>query len=405
MIPMPLAADELLALSEDLRHGPYLMQPHVQLLDLDHRVLSDLSDRVTAGQVDFKLDGKVSTRTCSIELVDPSREIAIDGADVSDGALFYDKMISAGVRVKGPRVGRWVTIPVFCGPMTNAARAGWTAKVTAQGKERLATGMVWEPRNYVATSPKIATIRSLLEETGEDPDRILLPNLPGRLPKDISLGRTDRAWPPVVSIADSMSRQALYDGRGDFRIRAWPEDPVLTITDGTGGTILSHPEVTYDSWQGFNGVWVRGPLKRSGKRPSAVVWLPGNHPLSPMARRRGGVLFRQALVVENAKVRTDGEAREIAERHLRRLVRETVSVKVDVMPNWLLEPADVVAVQTPALGHLEQTLGEFSLPLTAGVPMSLGVVKHLQRPTRRRRSKVPPAPPARPRRPRSRRAA
>lgn len=405
MIPMPLDADEMIALVDDLRFGPYLMQPRVQLLDRDHNVLSDLSDRVTAGQVDCKLDGKVSTRTCRIDLVDPARQIAIDGDDVSDGALYYDKMISAAVRVKGPRLGRWVTIPVFCGPLTNAAREGWTAKVTAQGKERLATGMVWEPRTYVATTPKITAIRSLLEETGEDPARILLPGLRARLPKDVSLGRTDRAWPPVVSIADSMSRQAMYDGRGDFRVRAWPEDPVLTITEGRGGTILTQPNVTYDSWQGFNGVLVLGPLKRSGKRAKAEVWLPRNHPLSPWSLQRGGVPFRVALLVENAKVRTNAEAREIAERHLRRLVRETVSVKVDVMPNWLLEPADVVAIQTPALGHLEQTLGEFSLPLTAGVPMSLGVVKHLQRPTRRRRTASTPAPPARARRPRSRRAA
>lgn len=394
MIPLPLDADEMVALHDDMRYGPYLMQPSVQMLSLDHEVLADLSDRVTAGQVDCKLEGKVSTRSCSVTLVDPRREVAIDGADAGDGALFYDKMISASVRFKGPRIGRWIDIPLFCGPMTNGARTGYTAVVTAQGKERLATGMIWTTRTYTAGTQKIAVVRDLLEQTGEAPSRILLPDLTARIPKDIPLDRLDTSWPSVMSVTASMNRQGMYDGLGDFRVRNWPDDPKVVLTDGNGGTILTHPEVTYDQYAGWNGVCVRGPVKRSGKRIEKTIWLPRAHPLSPWSRQRGGVPFRMAYVVTNEKVRTEGEAEQVAQRYLRRLVREIVNVRADVMPNWLLEPADVVAFRTLELGNIEQVLREFSLPLTAGTAMSIGATKVLTRAVKRRGRGAQPARPA-----------
>ena len=386
MIPLPLDATELEALAEDMRRGPYLLQPSVQMLSLDHEVLADLSDRVMEGQVDCKLDGRVSTRSATITLVDPAQQVAIDGQDPAAGALFYDKMIAAGVRFKGPRIGRWVHIPVITGPLSTASRAGHTAQITVQGKERLATGQVWTARTYQAGTQKVEVLRNLLEETGEAPGRIQLPGLTGRIPKDLGLDRLDTTWPSVMSLATSMNRQAMYDGRGDFRLRAWPEDPKVVLTDGTGGTILTRPEVTYDQYAGWNGVWVRGPVKKNGKRVQSTMWLPREHPLSPWSRARGGVPYRMALRVDSPKIRSQAEADEVAERHLRRLVREVVNVRVDVMPNWLLEPGDVYAIRTLALGNVEQVATEFSLPLTAGVSMSLGAVKRLQRPVRRKKT-------------------
>ncbi|NUO57306.1 MAG: hypothetical protein HOV78_11620 [Hamadaea sp.] len=387
MIPMPLDADELVALHDDMRYGPYLMQPSVQMLDLDHGLISDLSDRVVDGQVDCKLEGKIATRSLSLTLVDPAREVAIDGEDVGDGALFYDKMISAGIRFKGPRLGRWVRIPIFCGPMTNGGRSGYTAQVTAQGKERLATGMVWDAKNVTAGTKKVTAISDALVATGEDPARIQLPDIPGKIPNDILLERTDNEWASVVvPVSASTNRQGLYDGRGDYRLRVWPDDPAVVFTDGNGGTILTHPEVKYDQYAGWNGVWVKGQRKPTGKRVESVLWLPENHPCSPWSRKRGGVPFRMAYVVTNSKVRNQAEADDLAERYLRRLAREIVNVTADVMPNWLLEPGDVIAFRTLELGNIEQVLSEFSLPLLPGVSMSVGATKVLQRPIKNRRN-------------------
>lgn len=378
MIPLPLDADELEALHGDMARGPYLMQPSVQMLSLDHEVLADLSSRVLDGQVDCKLEGKAATRSLSLTLADPAREVAIDGEDASDGGLFYDKLITAAVRIKGPRLGRWVEIPVFCGPISNAGRAGFTALITGQGKERLAMGMIWEPRTYSAGLAKVTVIRDLLEQTGEDPARIQLPDLAGRIPKDIGLLRTDTAWPAVREVSESMNRQGFYDGRGNYRLRSWPDDPKVVFTTGTGGTILTHPEVTYDQYAGWNGVWVKGPVKKNGKQITAIRWLPRDHPCSPWSRARGGVPFRKALVVQKEKIRSQAEADEIAERYLRRQAREIVNVTADVMPNWLLEPGDVVSFRTPELGNIEQVLREFSLPLRPGVAMSVGATKILK---------------------------
>lgn len=396
MIPLgDVDADELVALHDDMRYGPYLMQPSVQMLSLDHEVLADISDRVIDGQVDCKVDGRVSTRSIALTVFDPRGEVAIDGEDVGDGAFFYDKMIAAAVRFKGPRIGRWVTIPVYCGPITNGGRAGYTAKVTGQGKERLATGMAWEPIPFTAGTRKIDVIRAALEQTGEDPSRILLPELSSRIPKDISLDRTDNYWAGAVApTVESANRQGMYDGRGDFRMRGWPDDPKVVFTEGTGGTILTDPEVDYNQYAGWNGVWVKGQLKRSGKRIESIKWLPRNHKCSPWSRMRGGVPFKMAFEVENPKIRTQAEADELAERYLRRLAREIVNVTVDVMPNWLLEPGDVVAFRTLKLGNVEQMLREFSVPLRPGVPMSLGATKILKLHPKKRGTGAQPARPA-----------
>ncbi|MCM0622516.1 hypothetical protein [Nocardioides bruguierae] len=380
MIPLPLDDEEMTALLADMRRGPYLLQPSVQLLNLDHEILSDLSERVLDGQVDCSLSGTTTTRSLTVTLADPTREVPLDGADAADGALFYDKMIRAGVRIKGPRLGRWVTIPLFCGPLTNASRTGWTAQVTAQGKERLATGQVWDPTTYPAGSRKTDTIADLLVATGETRRRLHVPDLRARQPKDLTLRRTDTTWPSVSQLATSLNRQAMYDGRGDFRLRRWPDDPRARFRDGNGGTILTDPVVTYDEYSGWNGVLVRGPLKRTGRTIQVARWLPRQHQLSPWARRRGGVPFRRAYVVTENSLRSRAEAVEIADRYMRRLVRETVKVTVDVMPHWLLEPGDVYAITTTAVGYLEQQITEMSIPLTGGTPMSLGATKRLRRP-------------------------
>lgn len=381
VIPLPeLTAAQTAALAADMQTGPYLMRPSVQMLDLDHRVLGDLSDRVMDGQVDVRLNGKVSQRSASVTFADPRREVAIDSADPARGALFYDNMLQIGIAFKGPRLGRWVTIPIFCGPITDAVRSGNVARATCQDKSRLATGMAWSPKSYPKGAGRAATITSLLVGAGEHPARVKLPSGGGRLPGDLVVGRTDRAWQPVLSIAEAWNRQGMYDGRGDFRVRSWPTDPKVVFRDGPNGTILTAPEVTYSSYEGFNGVWVRGKAKPNGKRPEATVWLPAAHPLSPTARARRGVPFRVAFVVESNKVRTDAEARALADLHLRRLVREVVNVTVDVMPNWLLEPGDVIAIQTRAIGHVEQLLTEYSLPLMPGAVMSVGAVKQVPRP-------------------------
>lgn len=388
MIALPLTAAELSRLLDDLRFGPYLMRTVVHMLDRDHRILEDLSDRFLDGQVDAKLEGRVTTRTLSITLADPRREVALDGKTASAGALFYDKMLAVSVELRGPRLGRWISVPVFCGPITNAARTGWQAQATAQGKERLATAMLWESHTYKRGLTRVGVVRDLLQRTGESTSRIALPDSRARLPKDLAFGRTDRAWPLVRDLTDGLNRQGLYDGRGDFRMRIWPEDPVVTFRDGTGGTILTEPEVSYDSWSGFNGVWVRGPARKDGTRHEAVVWLPRAHPLSPWSLARGGVPQRLAYIEESNTIRSDAEATTRAETVLRRLVRETVNVSLDVMPNWLLEPGDIYAVHTTAVGRIEQQLTEFSLPLTIGVGMSLGATKVLRRPTRTPRSRT-----------------
>lgn len=386
-----LSAADLVALQLDMVYGPYLMRPDVQMLTLDHAPISDLSGRVLDGQVDCKLEAKVATRSATLTLADPRREVAIDGVSAAAGAVFYDKQIQIGIWFKGPRLGRWILIPVFCGPITEASREGWQTTITSQGKERLATGMVWEPRTYPAGSKRIDVVRDLLARAGEHPSRILTTDLPGSLPKPLALLRNDNAWTAAKGILESINRQGLYDGRGDFRTRSWPNDPKITFRGGLdiGGTMLTQPKVTYPEATSWNGVWVRGPKKPNGKRPEFTSWLPANHPLSPWARQRNGAPFRMAYAVEANSVRTVAEAREVADRHLIRLVREIVNIEVEVMPNWLLEPGDVVAFTSPALGYAEQVLKEFSLPVVGGASMVLGAVKSVSRPQRKVR-KAPP---------------
>lgn len=391
-----LTAVELVELEADMRTGPYLMRPVAHLLDLEHRVLDDLSDLILDGQVDCKVDGttamRATTRTLSLTLADPVRQVALDGTSAAAGAAFYDKMIHAAIDFKGPRLDRWVRIPVFTGPIVSATRPGLSASITAQGKERLAGGMVWQTKVYKKGSSKVAAIRDLLEGAGEAPGRIKLPGTDSRLPKDLAIERRDPAWTHVRDLVAGMGRQGMYDARGDFRIRPWPGDAQWLVRDGEGGNIVTDPQVTYDAFDGYNGVRIVGPEK-SGKRIVYTAWLPAAHPLSPAARARGGVPFRRALAPEPIKhLRTEAEAKGYAGYYLKRLGREIVKIQVDVLPNWLLEPADVVAIATLGLGRAEQVMNEFTIPLMPGVPMSLGV----SRPVGRARPNLPVRNPNRP---------
>lgn len=392
MISLPaLTGAELRALVDDMRLGPYIARPSVQLLDLDHNLLDDLSDRVIDGQVDWKLGpvgrlgGAVSASSATLTLADTSKVVAVDGNSATTGAVFYDQMLSAGVEFAGPRLGRTIRIPLFTGPLTKAVRANGQLAVNCEGKERLATGMVGQTVTYRRGTDKLAVVKDLLIRAGEHPTRIQAPGNASNLPDDLTLTDQDLPWNSVRAVAASMNRHALYDGRGNFRVRNPSADPVWTATDtvnspdGLGGALLTAPEVTYDGFNGYNGVRVTGPTY-SGRRISVTVWLPAGHPLSPTSRKRNGVPYKRYLVMEQSLMRDAAEANEIAIAALRRMTREFITVTADILPMWLLEPGDVVAWRVGGIGYLEQTLTDFSVPLLPGAPMSLGATKPIPRP-------------------------
>lgn len=376
MIILPdLSAAEMAALVADLRYGPYLMQPVVKMLDLDHRELDDLSGRFLDGQVDVNPAGT----TMTVTIVDPRRQIALDGSSPATGAIFYDKMLAASVRIKGPRIGRWVTIPAFCGPVTSGSRSGPTAVINCGSKQSLALGAIWKSTVYKAGARKAAVITDLLVNAGEAPSRIKVPGLPATLPKDLAIPAIDPAYPYVADLVRSTGRQGFYDVRGDFRVRDFPRDPTLLFADGEGGNVLAEPEVTYDAYEGFNGVQVIGAAT-AGKRVSYTAWLPAGHPLSPEARKRGGVPYRRPYQIKNNSIRSVAEAKHVALEYLFRFGRETVKATVEVMPNWLLEPDDVVTIDTRLTGRLDQAIDTFSLPLAPGGSMTLGANRVIKRP-------------------------
>lgn len=377
MIPLGLSvADELAYLNALNTH--HTIHTTVQLLDLNHSRVADLSPRFLDGQVDVDADAEVS-RSAKISLLDPNRSLAVDSRDPGEGALHMDRMIRLVYSVRVPAVG-WVDCPVFCGPVTKVGRTNDRLEVEAQGKESLASQAIWRPITLRKGMNKVDAIRMLMRERAGE-TRFTFPELPdSRLPKDLSLGRGSVAWIEARRLAHTMNRQLFYDGRGYLRLRQEPTTYGYTFADGPGGNIESPVKVSYDSTVIRNAVHVTAG-NPPGKTKPISVFLAADpeHPLSPVRLGRkleDGTVIPRFLVetINEPSLRDTAEARLLAETRLRSLLLQHVDVNLDTFPIPHLEPGDQLRVETREFST-EFRLRQFSLPLGPDASMAIGYMK------------------------------
>jgi hypothetical protein len=377
MIPLGLSsADRRTLLATMFDH--HRMRVLVQSTALDGSFDADLSDKLLDGQVDVDISGDV-TRTASLTLLDPNGSLDFDSDSPADAALFLDRMIRiwVGIRVDyGHGNGdEWQDIPVFTGPITSLSRDGSTVDIECQGKEALCMGAVWRPMTLKKNTGKVAAIRTILKERAGE-TRFDLPSLRARLPNAISLGREAVPWTRARQIARSLgNHQLFYDGRGVCRLRRWPHRPALTFH---ADTLLSEPQVSYAQDSTINAIFIKGGVpKGKRRRLTAEVFPTYRHPLSPARLGRNGVPRFLMESVENPHIRTVAAATHLARTRLRHGLAQAIDASFDVLPCYLLEPGDLVRAVPPSGSPVTVTAHTFSLPLTAGAPMTVGYLRNV----------------------------
>ena len=107
-------------------------------MSLEHDDLHDISDRLMDGQVTYDANAEITTRSLTMVLMDPNASLGFDTGNPTGGILFADRMVQVHYEVFSRGLWRWVSVPIFTGPVSKMTRNGSTISVEAQGKETLA---------------------------------------------------------------------------------------------------------------------------------------------------------------------------------------------------------------------------------------------------------------------------
>lgn len=374
MIPLGLTGAQEALFARHLASSHTLVTT-AHVLDLSEDTISNVSQLVLDGQVNVDADADV-TRSMSMTLLDRTHALNFDSDSPDDGTLYLDRMLKVEQSFLVPTVGR-VDVPIFTGPVVKFDRDGDEVSVECHGKEALALTESWRPLHLSRGTRKTEAIKTILgERAGEE--RFAFPELRSqRLQDPVNLGRLHKPWLAAQDIAESMNRQLFYDGDGVCRMRERPATSAFTFsTEGDRPNITGNVQITKDGTRLRNVVWVKGG-KRTGKRTGSATYAaiaPRNHPLSPWALGRNGTPRYFVEVVENDSIRTDADARRLAERVLRNRLLDVTEVTADTLPVPHLDPLDVVRFEVGDYAA-NIVLRKFTLPITVGGDMSVGTIR------------------------------
>ena len=380
MRTLGLDADQLRAFHA-LLFSHHTIDVRVSVLDLDHKYVGTLSDRLLDGQVTVDREAEV-TRALSLSLLDPDRGIQLDSDSPNDGALFMDRMIQVTLRVVEPAGVKAYPVTVFTGPIVKLERTGAVVKVEAQGKEMFGLARAWRGKTYKKGTRATTAIKGIVGGMmGEPASRIVVADSARKLPRNFSVGDDKLPWPTAVAIARSLGQQLYYDGDGVCRMRIMPDKPVLTLREGV--SVKSEPQAGFSISSAVNAVQVLGKKPKKPKkgskakgrnRPQARVVAARSHPLSPWRLGRSGGPRYLPLVIEEDSVTTVKQARELAAKELRKQLVQSIDVAYDAMTIPHLEAGDTVRVETSRFAANHRA-DKFVIPLTAAGDTSMGYVK------------------------------
>lgn len=352
----------------------------VLVTNLEHQVTGDISSALLDGQVDGKaeeLGGWRQSTASRLRLWDPKRELRFDTTRPLDGQLFFNRMIQLIYSVR-TSFG-WVEAPVFTGPIVAAYREGPFISVECLGKEHLARSSSYTARTFKKNRRKVEVIRELLELTGETSEYMNFPVTNHRLPNDMVLVGEDNIWEKAIYLAQSMGMFLYYDTRGIAQLKKPLANVVFTFRDqvnalpSVGPNVLSEPQPRFETDNIRNVVRVIGGPKVQGKpTPTATIWAPSGHPLSPWSLGRGEEPRILMDIIEDRDIRTAEEATKVATKALEQHLRKFVHVSFDALPVPFLEPWDICAVQTEGIIIPFFRLTEYSFPLRFSGQMSIG---------------------------------
>jgi hypothetical protein len=389
MINLGLSAADLKLFQLSLITG-YWMKATIQILDLNHVYLNDVSTKLISGQVN-KSFWDIVTSNATMELLDPDNQVGFDTSNPSEGALYSDRMIRIVYSVYSELLPRWVDVPIFCGPVTKVQRDDAILQVECQGKESLYVEpqMVWYSKTYPKGQKLVTAIKDLIgTRSGEQ--KFDLPEWTRTLKKDYSLTLETRTWDFARKLVGSrLVQQLFYDGRGYLRLRTCPTAPTFTFTEDW---LTSVPKLVFDSDAIRNTVRVKGATP-AGKTTqiTANAHLPASDASSATSLGRklaDGTVVQRHLVelVEDGDIDTQKEADQTARDTLDSLDLQNITFDFNSFPVPHLEQGDVFQLVT---GSFSRNLRakQFSIPLRAGEPQSNGTYRRLTPTTRKKRAR------------------
>lgn len=347
----------------------------VSLMDLNHNRISTLTDVFLGGQIIFD-DTQDVSRSASLTFLDPEHKMALDSNSPADAAFFIDRMIGVTYTVLSPDRMFYVNIPVFTGPITKMDRDWVTVRIECMGKEILALDPFWSPRTYRRGARRIDVVRALLSGLGET--KFSFTNSTSKLTKDLSLSSEHKPWTSARSVARNANLQLFYDGRGVAVLRPYPTAPVWTFTEGVGGTILSKPEIGYDSSNMINAVQVKGAIPKGKKAPlSYRATAPVGSPVYPYTIGRAGKPRVIPVFIDDDSLDTIAEVKKVATDRLNLGAYESVTAAFETLPIPHLELRDPYRISTPEVATTT-VLTQMTLPLVASETASIGYLKSLK---------------------------
>jgi hypothetical protein len=387
MINLSLSSSDLKKYQQSLITG-YNLKITIQILDLNHTYIDDVSDRLLTGQVNKDFFG-VTTTNATLDLLDPDNQVGFDTTNPSEGAIYADRMIKIIYSVFSDLLPRWVDVPVFCGPVIKVSRDGAILSVECQGKESLYVEpmMAWTAKTYAKGTKLVSAVRDLLTNKGGE-TRFDLPEWTRTLKKDIGLKVEKPVWDMTRDLVGSrLIQQVFYDGRGYLRLRTTPTTPTFTFTEDW---LTSVPKLDFDSDSIRNTVRVKGATPTGKAQIIANAELPASDANSATSLGRklaNGTVVKRHLVelVDDSAIATQKEADDQAKTTLDSLDLQNVNFEFDSFPVPHLEQGDIFQITTRSFSRSLRAT-QFSIPLLAGESQSNGVVKQVVPTTRKKRS-------------------
>lgn len=362
MIPLALDREEQASLNAVLHSRHRTIRVRAQIMDMQEKVLWDVSDQLVEGQVVQEKPEAGAHRALTMQVFDPGREVSID-MDVATG-MFITPLKFLARATYGlwlPDLEQWVDVPVHTGPIVSARRQGDMVEIESQSMERQ---MMQTPRRKRVLEKNWYCNRAIEIVLGEETGQRKFDLLPSkaRLGKDITIGPfmdSPTPWQAANRIARTLGLIIFADGSGTVRTRRHPgSKPQWTFTDDE---LVALPQVTGDSFETVNHIGVQGAVKGKG-HIIGNAYLVQTHPLSEWSLARNGARHRISEWIEDDSIKKIAVARTTAERELFGRMISRSEVEATILPNPLLERHDMV--QFP-----DAPLTKF---MTGTIPLGLG---------------------------------
>jgi hypothetical protein len=347
---------------------PHVIRRRIQILDLDHRLVADVSDKFLEGQVNVD-EGSEISRSATVSLFDPRHEIGFDSDNPASGIVSPKYLLRLWRGIYVDEWSAWKDIPVGTLWLTKPARTGDILALEAQGKEALALKPATKQLLLPAGMLKTTAITTIMHSIGET--RFRIEPSTARLGKDFVVAIDSSPWKACKKIAKGMNRQLFYDAEGYVVLRTRPTAAVYTFRYGDRGAIVSDPQFTFTEGEFYNEVWATGGTPKGQNAP--IIKKARVDENDPLYIKRDGIFIPSRFDVSDDKLVTPEDVQALADETLAKVVLDSQSATFDSLPIWHLEEGDTVLLTdalddngTGASYAKNVRLRSFSIPLGIG---------------------------------------